>query len=548
MNIIVNEIQGQTINQLSYYETATMVFIGPFKSKKEDSCFNCFIHKLQENESDWYYKVKFNSLSVVWLNTLQEEIRRIDPLSLENTILVIDKNNFKIKRYKIYKNVYCECNIENITSIEEGVFLESHKERVKSVDEIYNIIHKNYSTLIDENIGVGKKMFRDAESNIIPLYAIESKIKDKTYYSYGRSISLKESKISAILEMLERYSSMIPRFEKRYYNSYSALKANRYSIIEPQDYMLGNKFDSEKNIYWIELKKINSNTKYLIPEQCIYFDSQLVSNEDRFIYETSNGTALGGDFTEALVYSILELIERDAFLVHWYLEKLPKKISVQSIHDHNILNLLKILEDFNYEIYIFDISLDIDIPVVWVLARNKDKDAALYIYNAAGSNYYPDKAIFSALVEVATSIFVYEEKLKTEKENNTFLIESPDQVKTMEDHVNYYSFKENSKAFDYLLNNIENLREISLNDLKPKYTFSFFNILEHVNKLHPNIYYKEMNNKLIQDMNLSVVRSFIPSLQPMTFGKQNERINFKRLQQFCKKQNIKIRKEPHPFP
>ena len=548
MNIIVNKIQGQTTNQLSYYETATMVFIGPYKSKKEDSCFNCFIHKLEENESDLHYKVKFNSLSVVWLNTLREGIDRLDPLSLANTIIVIDKKTFKIKKYKIYKNVFCNCNDDNTILIDEEKLLDSYRERVKTIDEIYDIIHKNYSTLIDENIGVGKRIFRDAESNIIPLYAIESTIRDRTYYSYGRSISLRESKISAILEMLERYSSMIPRFEKRYYDSYSALKDNSYRIIEPHDYMLGKHFDSEKNLYWVELTKMNNGTKYLIPEQCIYFDSQLVSNEDRFIYETSNGTALGGDFTEALVYSILELIERDAFLVHWYLKKLPKKISVRSIQDNNILNLLKILEDFNYEVYIFDISLDIDIPVVWVLARNKNKDAALHIYNAAGSNYYPDKALFSALVEVATSIFVYEEKLKTEKENNKYLIESPDQVKTMEDHVNYYSFIENSKAFDYLLNNLEKLCVISLNELKPKYPFSFFNILEHVSKLHPNIYYKKMNNQLIQDMDLPVVRSFIPSLQPMTFGMQNERINYTRLQQFCEIQNIKIRKEPHPFP
>ena len=42
------------------------------------------------------------------------------------------------------------------------------------------------------------------------------------------------------------------------------------------------------------------------------------------VYETSNGCALGGCFEEATAHGLLEVAERDAFLITWY-GRMPRK-------------------------------------------------------------------------------------------------------------------------------------------------------------------------------------------------------------------------------
>ncbi|XYY59967.1 YcaO-like family protein [Bacillus velezensis] len=77
----------------------------------------------------------------------------------------------------------------------------------------------------------------------------------------------------------------------------------------------------------------------------------------------------------------------------------------------------------------FDITLETDIPAVWVLAVNRKDGANLKYYNARGAHYNPEKAIFSGLVEVATSALIYEKKLDKEKSHLNYLIQNPSGVK-----------------------------------------------------------------------------------------------------------------------
>ena len=82
--------------------------------------------------------------------------------------------------------------------------------------------------------------------------------------------------------------------------------------------------------------------------------------------------------------------------------------------------------------------------------------------------------------------------------------------------------------------------------MRPDFTFTLENILEKVSKHHPEIYYTDMSNPLIDEMDLSVIKVFIPSLQPMTFGKQNERINEERLNRVAGKPGVTVERSHIP--
>lgn len=539
-------------NKVHYLEKSSHIFLGPYQKEERNACFQCFYQLLDSNESDLKEIIDFGPNLEIGLDIFTDLLSRIDSEMFINRVMIFNKKTYEYEWKKIRKSPFCKACKDYVEPVSNYKLkmTDFNKFRVKSKKEISSIIKQFEDEMIDWDVGVGKKMFRDAESNIIPMYAIEANINKRKFFSYGRTVDLSGSKNAAILELLERYSSMVPQFKESIYDTYSNLVKKGKQVVHPNKYILHERqsFDREKKMYWSLCTELHTGEQFLIPEQMMYFDNQLLRKEDRYIYETSNGSALGGSLEEAMVYGMLEAVERDCFLVHWYTKKLPKIIDSLSIKNPNVKQLLSVFEQQGYDTYIFDITLETEIPTVWILMRNKNSNANLYLYNAAGAHYDPESAIFAALVEAGTSVIVYEEKLEDEKETLRYLIDHPEEVTRMEDHVNYYAFKENASAFDYILDHIDELETTTLDQMTPGFAFSFKNIFEKVSQHHKEIYYADMSNQLIDEMGLAVVKVFIPTLQPMTFGKQNERLNRRRLESIVGKGKLKVGKDPHPFP
>lgn len=548
---------GDTYQKLHVYETVSSCFIGPYQKEEDEPCFHCFIEALKGNNSPLLYIIEQERVTTDSFAFFESYLTENHEY-FRSKVVVIDKNSGEAAVKEIYKNPFCpNCShyvhkpqtkeIENVYFNGEG--------RTQPFEEVKAKLEKHLHLLIDRDCGVGKSLFRDAESDVVPMYGIESYFKKRPYQSYGRSTSLASSKLSAVLEMIERNASMVPHFKETIKGSYQKLLHNGHPVVNPEIFLLNKKADDEsvyssiKEYYWSSGIRLDNQEPVLLPEQVVYFDHQLLRDEKRFIYETSNGTAIGNSFEEAIMYGLFELIERDHFLVHWYCKKLPKLIRKESINDERITRILNRLESQQYAVYLFDITLETQIPTVWVLAVNKDPKANLTYYNAAGCHYNPEKAIFSGLVEVATSALVYEEKLKGERAQLSYLIQNPEAVRSMEDHVNYYAFAENGKAFDFLLNSLQEMEAITVSDMNPDFPFSFKAVTDAILKEHPNIFVCDLGNLITEKSGFSVVKTFIPSMQPMTFGIQNERLNTSRLKRYNSDSLAYIHgKEPHPFP
>ncbi|KQU63085.1 YcaO-like family protein [Rossellomorea marisflavi] len=524
------------------------LFVGPWKKERGHACFTCFTSYLTSNGSN-LASILDQELRGPGERDCGNDLHGLDVHSFINRVLVIDKRSWSVTWKKFRKNPFCpECGVEWEEERKTELHLTDEPHfRVKSGKEISQLLKRYEDELIDADTGVGRALFRDAESNIIPMYAIEAVIHDRTFYSYGRTTGIAESRNAAILELLERYSSMVPRFKAPIVASYEELVANNKKVVPPGRYILRSPLDPDRKLHWTSCREVGTGEAFLIPEQMMYFDNQLLRGETRFLYETSNGTALGGSVEEALVYAILEAVERDCFLVHWYTKRLPRIIDQESLANPHVKGILRTLDQLGYETYLFDITLETEVPAVWVLLRNTDADGQLHLYNAAGSHFDPEAAIFAALVEAGTSVIVYEEKLRAEKPGLSHLIGSPENVTHMEDHVNYYAFRENSGAFDYLFDRMADLERIRVEEMAPRFPFSFKGIVEKVMEHHPRVYFTDMGNELIDEMGLSVVKVFIPTLQPMTFGKQNERLNMERLEAWSEGE-VEVGCEPHPFP
>ena len=546
-----------------YYENESYVFLGPASLTAEDACFDCFKKTVEFNDSHFYLSLTRDYETDHYNQLVEEIVKGSDCSDFKNTVYILNKADLSITIKKIYINPSCPSCSQIYIPYD---FHEHYQEktplnddgRVMPFSEICSVLQNNMNYLVDLDTGVGKKLYRDAESDLVPMYGIESFFGNTHFNSYGRSKGIVNSKYSAVLEMIERFSSMVPHFKKKIFSSFQSLIEKGIDTVDPRELILPNssikweqrsKFNIEREYYWTEAYRLNDLKKVLIPEQVAYYNNQVLRKEERFIYETSNGTALGKTLKESILYGLFEAIERDHFLVHWYSKKLPRLVDIESIQNQDVKQLIQFLDFSGYETYLFDITLETNITAIWVLCRSKNKENYLHIYNAAGCHYDPEKAIFAGLVEAATSVIVYNKKLKNEIEHIEHLINNPTNVREMEDHVNYYALFQNEGNFHYLFKNLPFMEKVSVMDMRPDFELSYDSILQKISEHHPNIYVIDMSNPLTEHLNLKVSKVIVPTLQTMTFGMQNERINQSRLEKFGGSlEDVQLRKEPHPFP
>ena len=96
-----------------------------------------------------------------------------------------------------------------------------------------------------------------------------------------------------------------------------------------------------------------------------------------FLDETSNGCALGGSLEEAIFYGIMEVVERDSFLLTWYAQLSLPRLDPYSANDKELeLMIDRARAAAGYDIYLYNSTMEHGIPSVWAMAKNRKQKKA----------------------------------------------------------------------------------------------------------------------------------------------------------------------------
>jgi len=553
------------------------LFAGPrYQSENYESCFGCFLEVLKDNESNLLPMIleilaqpmdtEIDSITGSILDELYEQ--------MDSRVIIMDRKNYAINYHYIFKHPVC--SVCKKKSSEERFFEDinlnyrfNQNFRGKRLEEIREHRVDIFDYLINPHTGLGQYLIRDVDAKMMPMYFIRSMLAGKEFYSYGRTTDLAHSKYSAIFEMLERNSSMIPQLKGSIRGSFKELNKDGVPVIHPKEFTLNDiydpqefeQFDDNRNYNWQRVFELNNGASYFIPEQIVYFDSQLLSKEKRFIYETSNGCALGGSKEEAILYALFEMVERDSFLVNWYNRIAPVKLNIENIKNSNIHRLVSYIMSKGFDLNIMNITMETGIPAIWVSIVDNSYQGNIKCYNAAGAHINPEKALEGALVEVITSVFVYNKLAEQEEKQELInsLKNHPEKVINMEDHVYFYAGKEN---YQYIKDYFTNKEVIDLSEAFPDWyqkeekAYTLEQILCKVKKYHQRIFLADQSSDTLQKLGLYCVKIMIPTLLTMTFGNRNVRINYERVMDGpimagTKSERIaydQINRDPHPFP
>jgi ribosomal protein S12 methylthiotransferase accessory factor len=429
----------------------------------------------------------------------------------------------------------------------------------------------------DWRMGIFHHLYRDVFSKFLPIFGAKMPLADRktTEIGYGRTHTFRESELTAMLEGLERYAGMMPR-GKRTVHRGSWNRFREHAIHPPQ---WGIHHPEQRNepgyqyvpyhddleMNWVWGFSWKRQQPVLIPEQMVYYRLPETKERptNRFVYETSNGCAMGGSMEEAIYYALLEVIERDAFLVAWY-NRLPlAHIDLEGVDDKNILLVKDRVEGAGYRLHLFDMTMESGIPAVWALMINPAEDAKVKTYSAAGAHPNPEKAIMGALVEVVTSVPIYEEIMPAQRDKAERMVRDPGLVQEMHDHVLLYSHPDTLPRFDFLFTKDSELRPVR--ELYRKWYEEeppadlgeeLRGLLDTLLRHHGDVVIIDETTPELEEIGIKAAKVIVQGMLTMSFGHQYRRMVMERIKQgpvITGRRKTPIDERdinlfPHPFP
>jgi thiazole/oxazole-forming peptide maturase SagD family component len=385
--------------------------------------------------------------------------------------------------------------------------------------------------------------------------------KDK-FICGGKHVVPNGAEIISWCESLERFQVMYrPSNADLTRASYTALGDR---AVNPDNlfYTTRNwKFDPADSIYWTTAVELSSGRSKYVPAQEIWFDTGNLEGEKLWITNTTNGCAVGGNFEEAVLFAILEAVERDAFLTCWYLEKKCRRIEIENLkneHLHFLLAKLRYLKP-QYEINFLDLHNDLEIPCVLAAAiRKSGTGPKFFCAVASGLNYAG--AAFSALKDIQNLLSFPPTAEETEKFQT--LQKEPTKILEPEEHQGIYTLDKMFEKVAFFDSGIacsfDELESRELTDENEK-IYDAKTLIERLNescqKAGIALFYKDITHESLKEKNFRCVKVIGEGLFPMWYGYYNIRVNLtERLKKLSVKANgreiselSELNLEIHPF-
>jgi len=213
----------------------------------------------------------------------------------------------------------------------------------------------------------------------------------------GKGATIEESRISAIMEGIERYSSEIHnrRIERGLYHE----MFGRGRIVDPRDLIIPPHVDPNQIIAWTEGYDIANDEPVLVPAEAVFHP--LPPHYQSLFRTNTNGLASGNTLEEAIFHGLCEVIERDA----WSLVEASRDTGcvVENIDDPLINSMQKKFADANVEVLVRDITSDIGIPTMAAVADDVQLKDPMLLTMGMGTHTSARIAVMRALTEVAQS-------------------------------------------------------------------------------------------------------------------------------------------------
>jgi putative methanogenesis marker protein 1 len=214
----------------------------------------------------------------------------------------------------------------------------------------------------------------------------------------GKGATVEESRISAIMEGIERYSSEM-HDRRPELAPYQEIRMRGGNVLDPNDLILPRGADLDRLMPWTEGWDIVSDQPVLVPSHAVFHP--MPHNYLGPFRTNTNGLASGNTFEEAVFHALSEVIERDA----WSLVEACRDTGpcVTDMTDPTVLEMQEKFAKAQVDVRVRDITSDIGIPTMAAVADDVLLKDPLLLTIGIGTHTSARIAVMRALTEVAQS-------------------------------------------------------------------------------------------------------------------------------------------------
>ncbi|MEU8518858.1 TOMM precursor leader peptide-binding protein [Streptomyces sp. NBC_01216] len=387
----------------------------------------------------------------------------------------------------------------------------------------------------------------------------------------GQENSFATSRRLAFLEGLERYAGTRRRGGSApVVGSYDALRDDAVDpaacgLYSPETYRedpLAEPFDPGRPIPWEWGWSLRDERPVLVPSRLVYYS--IPSADDNFVFECSNGCAIGGCLEEAVLGGLLELVERDSFLNGWYGAARLPRIDLGTVGGATAAAMVERAALQGYDVLAFDNRIDLAVPAVTVVGVRRDGGPGTLSFAAAAS-LDPRSAVEGALSEVLSYIPHLARQTAERRGELEAMADDFSRVRHLKDHPQLYglprmagyahAYLEPSEArpFDAVYRDWERRVRPRTGDLRDDVAV----VRDALVGAGHDVVVVDQTSPEQERMGLRTVCTVVPGLLPIDFGWNRQRaLLMPRLRTALRRGGHRARdltdadvhRAPHPFP
>jgi ribosomal protein S12 methylthiotransferase accessory factor len=272
----------------------------------------------------------------------------------------------------------------------------------------------------------------------------------------GKGWTTEEALNTSVGEFVERYALCWPDTDNCSMASYTEKRQEGpvidfeyldiYGSIERIDEEDQSMFEvtKEDKLDWTIGHNLLTGEETFVPSDLVW-----LGKNNRQLFSTSNGAAAGPSLESALVSSIYETVERDAFMRMWCRQDPPSRLRFEDAPA--VQRRIEAVEARAFDIHLFDYDSRVDLPTVGVAAVNRDDAYPNFIIAGAAAQNYRTAAI-NAIKEVGQGLVLSDQLLT---DYNYHEVDSEAAVTNLVENVIYYAHPSNFGTVEFLFDGEE---------------------------------------------------------------------------------------------
>lgn len=434
----------------------TSLWIGPIFQTPQTGCWECLSQRLEGNRpSEKFIQRRRNTLSAFPLTPPLAELPSTQQTALtmaatellkwiiqgknkclEGVLITYDTLTSETRKHPLIKRPQCNCcgilkpehrkPLPVVIGSRKKKFIADGGHRCVSPEETF----ERYKYHISPITGVVRELGKLSQNSngLTPTYFAKhhfASMFDEVRLlqqnlggrSAGKGRTDVQAKASAFCEAIERYSGVFQGDEYRIKSSYQqlgdrAIHPNQCLNFSQNQYenriewntkcgsffqRIPEPFDEMREIEWTPVWSFTHQEFKYLPTAYCYFGYPQPAQPD--CWADTNGCAAGNTLEEAILQGFMELVERDSVALWWYNRISRPRVDLESFDEQYFQYLVNYYRSINREIWVLDITSDLNIPAFAAISRRCDREVEDIILGF-GAHFDPKLAVQRALTEV----------------------------------------------------------------------------------------------------------------------------------------------------